>query len=135
ADTVDLVATLLPTGGVTAPGPPQDFGAVRRGAGVVTRTFTFTADPGLPCGAPLVATLALADGSTDDGTVSFVLRLGGLGPKVTENYSSGALSIRIPASGPLEIPIEVTDEGIIANIDAGIRINDSRNANLAISLV
>src|SRR5262249_21178492 len=62
SDAGNLVATLLPSGGVTAPGPPETYGAMRRGGAAVARTFSFKADDNLSCGAPLTVTLSLDDG-------------------------------------------------------------------------
>ncbi|PYQ10587.1 MAG: hypothetical protein DMH00_10660 [Acidobacteria bacterium] len=76
ADTLDLVATLLPGGGVKAPSGPQSYGALAAGGPSVSRTFSFTVDPNLICGGTMTVTLSLADGGTDLGTASFVLTLG-----------------------------------------------------------
>ncbi|MBP7867716.1 MAG: S8 family serine peptidase, partial [Acidobacteria bacterium] len=96
--TSSLVATLLPGGGVTNPGPPQAYGAIAPGGPTVTRSFTFTADPLLPCGSTLTLTLQLQDGATDLGTAAYPFVLG---TTVTSTYGPFANtgSISIPASG------------------------------------
>ena len=60
--TTNLSATLLPSGGVIEPGPPQNYGALLAGNTVVLRPFTFTASPDLDCGEVLTLTLQLQDG-------------------------------------------------------------------------
>jgi subtilisin-like proprotein convertase family protein len=64
----NLVATLQNSGGVTGGSGPQSYGTLAAGASVA-RPFTFTAS-GTP-GGPLTATLSLADGATNLGTVTF----------------------------------------------------------------
>jgi len=75
--TSDLVATLLPTGGVLDPSSPQSYGQLSSTSGTVVRPFTFRADPALGCGGTLTATLHLQDGSTDLGAVTFKFSLAG----------------------------------------------------------
>ena len=77
SDTTNLIATLLPTGGVLGPSGPQNYGAVSRAGAPVTRPFTFRADPLLGCGGTLTATLRLQDGPTDLGAVTFRFQLAG----------------------------------------------------------
>jgi hypothetical protein len=98
ADTGSLVATLLPTGGVTAPSAAQDYGSVAAGGPPVIRSFAYTAAGA--CGGTVTATLQLQDGGTDLGTASFVFPLGTVvpgGPVETRDHSS---PIAIPTKGP-----------------------------------
>ena len=74
ADTTNLVATLLETGGITSPSGPQSYGALIAGGPADSREFTFTSNG--VCGENLVATFSLQDGATDLGTVSFNLSTG-----------------------------------------------------------
>ncbi|HEY8148076.1 MAG TPA: S8 family serine peptidase, partial [Vicinamibacteria bacterium] len=96
APTANLVATLLPTGGVTAPGGPQTYGVVTPGAPAVARPFALTAAG--TCGGTLTATLQLQDGATDLGTVSFDFPLGTMGPGGTRTFTNAA-AVTIPDSG------------------------------------
>ena len=96
ASTVDLVATLLPAGGVTAPSGPQSYGALAPLAAAVSRSFTFTA--AAACGGTLTATLHLQDGSTDLGSVSFTFTLGTSGAGGTQTFTNAA-AVAIPTSG------------------------------------
>src|SRR5262249_2473467 len=92
-NTTDLVATLLPGGGVIAPGGPQNYGVLGAGGPPVARPFTFTA-AGI-CGGNITATLALQDGATDLGMVTFTIKVG---PTVSTTTSfSNTTPILIPA--------------------------------------
>ncbi len=76
ANTANLTATLLPTGGVTNPGAPQNYGALPAGGAGVSRPFTFTASPNLECGGVIGITLQLTDGAENLGTISINLNTG-----------------------------------------------------------
>jgi len=94
-NTTNLVATLLPGGGVLAPSGPQTYGVLVPGGPTVARPFTFTV-AGF-CGGDLMATFALQDGATNLGTVTFTIRVGAT---VTATSSfSNPTSIIIPATG------------------------------------
>ncbi len=69
ADAANLVATLLPTGGVTSPGAGQNYGALAANGAGASRPFSFVAS-GAP-GDPLTVTLQLQDGAQNLGNVSF----------------------------------------------------------------
>ena len=71
----DLVATLLPTGGVIAPSGPESYGAVAAD-GTVARDFSFTASG--TCGETLTATFELQDGTDTFAPVTFTFTLGAL---------------------------------------------------------
>jgi hypothetical protein len=84
--TTNLVATLLPTGGVVSPSGPQNYGAIQP-ATTVSRDFQLTASGN--CGDTITLTLHLQDGSTDFGNLSIQFTLGELNtsaPTFTENF-------------------------------------------------
>ncbi|HET6646416.1 MAG TPA: carboxypeptidase regulatory-like domain-containing protein, partial [Pyrinomonadaceae bacterium] len=96
APTTNLVGTLLPTGGVTAPSDPQSYGSIPAG-GMAGRDFSFTAAGN--CGDTITATLQLQDGATSLGTVSYTFKLGVLGAPTAvfaENFDS-AVPPALPA--------------------------------------
>jgi uncharacterized repeat protein (TIGR01451 family) len=72
-DTVNLVATLLATNGVTAPSAPANIGALVHGGASANRSFTFTAGSA-PSGV-ITATFQLQDGASDLGLATFVFTL------------------------------------------------------------
>ncbi|HXD30841.1 MAG TPA: DUF4214 domain-containing protein [Pyrinomonadaceae bacterium] len=86
--TSNLVVTLQPTGGVTSPSGPQNYGAVPAG-GTVTRNFSFTSAGN--CGDTITLTFQLQDGATNFGnlTVTFVLGPVYTGaPAFSENFDA-----------------------------------------------
>jgi uncharacterized repeat protein (TIGR01451 family) len=99
--TTNLVATLLPTGGVSSPSAPATYGALPAGGGVTNQTFYFTANA--TNGGTIVATLSLYDGPTNFlGTASFTFLM----PVVSTFWNNQFISIpaqqftNYPASGP-----------------------------------
>ena len=94
--TTNLVATLQPTGGVAGPSAPQSYGVLADSGGTATRPFTFTAQG--TCGSTITLTLALQDGATNLGTVTFTMTLGALVTTTTfsENFD-GVTPPALPA--------------------------------------
>jgi len=80
ANTTNLVATLQATGGVTSPGAAQNYGVVVAGGSSVSQNFSFTATGA--CGAIVTPTLALQDGATNLGTISYAMQLGASGSSI-----------------------------------------------------
>jgi subtilisin-like proprotein convertase family protein len=96
--TVDLVATLLPGGGVNSPSPPQSYGVLSPVGSAVSRTFSFV--PSGACGSDITATFALEDvgGAGLLPQATFTIRLGSTTPTTT-SFSNGA-AITIPGAPP-----------------------------------
>lgn len=80
ANTTNLVATLQAGGGVTAPGAAQNYGVVVASGSSASQNFSFTATGS--CGAAITPTLALQDGATNLGTISYAMQLGAPGAGV-----------------------------------------------------
>ncbi|MGZ8709089.1 MAG: M36 family metallopeptidase, partial [Thermoanaerobaculia bacterium] len=118
--TTNLVATLLPGGGILAPSGPEIYGVITPIGGTVARPFTFVADGA--CGDTITATLQLQDGADDLGLVSFTFVLGT--QLLTPNSASNPASISIPNSGagtPYPSPIVVSGvTGTVAKVTATI---------------
>lgn len=89
--TTNLVATMLPTGGVAAPSGPQTYGVVQPTGAAAARPFTFVARGN--CGANVTATLHLQDGATDLGNVTYTLRLGTTTTSTATFSNSAAISV------------------------------------------
>ncbi len=85
-NTASLIATLLPTGGVTSPSIPQNYGAVLAGGPAVSRAFTFTAGTGP---GPVIATVQLTDNAVNLGQVQYVFEL----PRTTTLANTASVSI------------------------------------------
>jgi len=74
--TQNLAATLLAGGGVTGPGPQQNYGAMPVNGISVSRPFTFTVDPTMLCGSKVTMTFHLQDGASDLGSAFVELQTG-----------------------------------------------------------
>lgn len=85
AATGNLVATLLPTGGVVAPSDPQSYGSIAPGSSAA-RTFSFTV--GAQCGNAVNLTFQLRDGTQDLGTVTIPFASNSLNEFYTENFDN-----------------------------------------------
>jgi hypothetical protein len=88
--TVNLTATLQPTGGVQLSAGPQiqNYGAIPAG-GTVSRNFTFTATG--PCNGTITPTFQLQDGAINYGIVTTSYTLGALvtgAPALAENFDA-----------------------------------------------
>jgi len=95
ANTTNLVATLLASGGVTVPSIPQNYGVLVAGGATVTLPFTFTATGS--CGGSLAMGLSLQDGPANLGTVTQASVLGGFSG-ATASFTNGA-TIATPNAG------------------------------------
>jgi len=85
-NTQSLTATLVPNGGVTNTGPPQNYGALAAGGPPVSRPFTFTVTPTVACGGELLLNFQLNDGPNDLGVVTVVLRAGVVRTALGQNF-------------------------------------------------
>lgn len=95
--TTNMVATLLPGGGVTPTTGPQSYGLMNPASAIPTaRDFGLTVNGA--CGATVTATFQLQDGPTNLGTVSFPFRLGT--PVAGSAMQSNAATVTIPAGAP-----------------------------------
>jgi uncharacterized repeat protein (TIGR01451 family) len=74
ARTTNLVATLLPTGGILSPSAPRTYGVLSTNGTAVVQPFTFIATGN--CGGTNTASLQLQDGAPNLGTVTFPFGLG-----------------------------------------------------------
>lgn len=108
--TGNLVATLLPTGGVTTNSGPQvkTYGAIASGSSA-SQNYTFKANGNL--GDTLSATLQLQDGATSLGTVTFTFQLG-----ETVRGGSGTAIIGVDVGPALTYPSIVNISGISGTI-------------------
>ena len=126
--TTNLVATLLPTGGVQTPSGPQTYGVVPTDGSSVARTFTFV--PAGTCGGTVTATLQLQDGADRPRHVSFPLPLGTTVGDSVGPFANAA-SITHPAT-PAGHPLPVVDQrlGDRRHGDQGDRVSSSAEPHL-----
>jgi hypothetical protein len=121
ADTTNVVATLLATGGVTGPDGPHSFGALLAGGASATQSFTFAAAG--ECGDTLTATLALEDNGNDLGMAIFEFRLGGTTDTAQSRTNATAITLSDNASAsPYPSTITISDlPGTISKVTATLR--------------
>ena len=93
ANTTNLVASLLATGGIVSPSGPQTYGVLVANGAAVTQPFTFTASGS--CGGTNTASLQLQDGIANLGTVTFSFPLGQL--SVASAFSQNFDGVTAPA--------------------------------------
>ncbi len=84
--TANLVATLLETNGVVAPGAAQNYGVLLSGGAAVTQAFSLTATG--VCGGTISATFQLQDGASNLGTLTVPFGLGKTGVLFSQNFDS-----------------------------------------------
>ncbi len=131
--TLNLVGTLQPTGGVTNPSAPQNYGAVINGGSAVFQSFSFTASD-FVCGQPIVLTLRLQDGAKDYGIISYNFSTGQ--PATTSTtYSSGNIAVPIPDNGSVDIPVNIPDVFAISDVNVSVRLNHTFDGDIEMSLV
>jgi len=110
ADTTNVVATLLATGGVASPSGAQNYGALLAEGAIVTNAFSFTVDA--PCGGSVTCSLSLADGATDLGTITYVFGVGGFAGVTGTNSNPSSITINDNASAsPYPSTINVSGVG------------------------
>ena len=121
ANTTNVVATLLATGGVVAPGSPQSYGALPAGGAAATRAFTFAATG--ECGGALTATLALNDNGRDLGTAAFAFRLGATEDSVQSQTNPAPIALEdYAAESPYPSTLAVSNQaGAIRKVTATLR--------------
>ncbi|HEX7154497.1 MAG TPA: M36 family metallopeptidase [Thermoanaerobaculia bacterium] len=111
--TTNLVATLLPGGGVLSPSGPQTYGVVTPPMGAVSRPFTFVASG--TCGSSITATLQLQDGANNLGTVTYTIQMGTT--LSIANVVSNIAPIAIPSAGAATpYPSTIAVAGITAPV-------------------
>lgn len=84
----DLTATLLPSGGIIAPGPAQSYGSMPPNGPPVSRPFTFSIASNVGCGSSLTLDLELRDGGSPIGHVSVALQTGVQRIAFQQNFDS-----------------------------------------------
>src|SRR5262249_52870913 len=115
----NLVATLLPGGGVLSPSGPQSYGTLSPIGPPVSRPFTFVV--GAPCGGTITATFQLQDGANDLGTTTFLITTGTTATNQTTFSNTGPIVIndtpRIGGIAPATpYPSTINVSGVIGKV-------------------
>jgi hypothetical protein len=111
--TSNLVATLLPTNGVTALSTSQVYGVVLANGGTSTQAFTFVATG--VCGGQFTAVLKLQDGTNDFGTVSKTFTLGGA-TLFTKSFTNSAAIAFNDGANASPFPSTITVSGLTGTV-------------------
>ena len=121
ANTTNVVATLLATGGVAGPSSPRSYGALLAGGAAVTQAFTFAATG--ECGGTLTATLSLNDNGLNLGTAAFTFRLGATANAVHSKTNFAAIAlVDNAAASPYPSAIAISNVvGTIGKVTATLR--------------
>ncbi len=114
-------------------GSPISYGDIPGGA-TASRGVPFTVPPDADCGSQLPVTV---DITSSFGTVTrtFNLQVGRPVVTITTNYSSGNIATSIPDLGTLDIPINVTDVGAVADVNLRLRLNHTFDGDLVMTLI
>src|SRR5207249_2626395 len=119
---------------VTSPSGAQTYGLLSTDGASVAKPFTFTANG--TCGGSLTATLQIQDGTNNLANAVFNFTLGSLGSVInTDNYSSGGITAPIPDQSSVDVPITVTDTGVVTDVNVRVRLNHSFDSDLVITLI
>jgi subtilisin-like proprotein convertase family protein len=110
ADTINVVATLQASGGVTPITKSQTYGALLAGGPAVSRPFTFAATGA--CGGTLSASLAVEDGAATLGTQTFTATLGTSSMTGTATFSNPAPITINDAAPATPYPSDITVSGL-----------------------
>ncbi|HEV8266612.1 MAG TPA: proprotein convertase P-domain-containing protein, partial [Thermoanaerobaculia bacterium] len=121
--TTNVVATLLPTGGVTSPSGPKTYGALAPLGVPVAQSFSFT--PSAACGQTVTATFQLQDGATNLGTASVAIPTGALVPTAI-SYTGPAVAI--PDNAPAGVDVNLPVAGLTGTIGK-VTFSFDRNPN------
>lgn len=132
-NTSNLVATLQATGGVSSPSGSQNYGALTAGGTEVVRPFSLTSTA--TCGQILTATLQLQDGATDLGSVTFTFQVGTVGSGSTVSYTTGNIATPIPDLSFVEVPILVSQQGSVGDMNVKVRLDHTFDRDLFLELI
>ena len=110
AATINVVATLQASGGVTPITTSQTYGVLIAGGPAVSQPFTFAAAGA--CGGTLTASLAVQDGATNLGTKTFTFTLGTSSTTGTATFSNPAPITINDAAPATPYPSDITVSGL-----------------------
>ncbi len=87
ANSGNVTATLMNSGGISNPSAPQGYGALATGAAAVSRPFTFKVPSGATCGSAITLSFQVQEGSSTT-TITKQYTLGTLQISFSQNFDS-----------------------------------------------
>src|SRR5262249_55403659 len=94
----------------------------------------FTVPSAAVCGSQLVVNVAITS-SLGTVTRTFNLQIGRPVVTLTASYSSGNIAAPIPDVSSVDIPINVSDVGAVADVNARVRLNHTFDGDLVLTLI
>jgi subtilisin-like proprotein convertase family protein len=111
-------------------GSSISYGDIPAG-GMMSQGIPFTVPPDADCGPPLPVTVTI---TSSVGTVTRTFNLQ-IGKPLTADYGTGNIAIPTPDLDTLDIPINVTDVGVMADINVRLRMDHTWDGDLEIRLI
>jgi subtilisin-like proprotein convertase family protein len=128
--------SVVPSGGgrchVEAPLVGCDLGRLAPGAGRTVDLVAFAASSGGKQTSVKVLT-ADRDTATANNAGSLTTRVTGSG--TTTTWSTGDLAVAVPDNGTVDVPVDVTADGTILKVVAGVRLDHGFDDDVSISLI
>src|SRR5262249_11243381 len=124
-----------PANGVTVSvegGAAVSYGDIQAGA-TASQSIPFTVPAAAVYGSQLPWNMVI---SSSLGTVTrtFNLQIGRPVVAITSSYASGNIAVPVPDLTTVNIPINVTDVGVVADVNVKVRLNHTLDADLVLTL-
>jgi subtilisin-like proprotein convertase family protein len=114
-------------------GPSVSYGDISAGA-TASQPFPFNVPADAACGSQIPISVAI---TSNFGTVSRTYNLQVGRPVITfpGSYGSGNIAAPIPDINTVDIPINVTDIGVVSDVNVKLRLNHTADIDLVITLI
>jgi subtilisin-like proprotein convertase family protein len=114
-------------------GAPVSYGNIPAGA-TVSQGIPFTVPSAAICGDQLLVNVVITS-SLGTVTRTFNLQIGRPVVTITASYSSGNIAAPIPDVSSVDVPINVTDVGAVADVNVRVRLNHTFDGDLVLTLI
>jgi subtilisin-like proprotein convertase family protein len=114
-------------------GASASYGDIPAGA-TASASIPFTVPTPLTCGSQLSVDVVITS-SLGTVTRTFNLQIGRPVSTVVSNYSSGPSGVSIGDLSTVDIPVNVTDAGVISDINVRVRLNHTADIDLVMTLI
>jgi subtilisin-like proprotein convertase family protein len=114
-------------------GSSVSYGDISAGASA-SRGIPFTVPADAECGSQLPVSVAITS-SLGTVTRTYNLQIGRPVVTLTANYSTGNIETPTPDLNTIDIPINVTDVGAVADVNVKLRMNHTFDGDLVLTLI